>query len=149
AAGDASGDGIHRIVEVREVVDDDLTAFAESEGERLADAGQEVEGSSHLRGIRHVTCLMIRHVTCLRHRGFLLSAAVRLDGCRMAVGQSPDAGPMTADPRGSTSSGSLAHYFIVGEGGPSEFVRQVNRLRGARRVAAPPERTASLAVCPS
>src|SRR5699024_5889191 len=117
AAGDASGDGIHRIVEVREVVDDDLTAFAESEGERLADAGQEVEGSSHLRGIRHVTCL--------RHRGFLLWAAVRLDGCRMAVGQSPDAGPMTADPRVSTSSGSLAHYFIVGECGPSEFVRQV------------------------
>src|SRR5699024_4789704 len=98
---------------------------------------QEVEGSSHLRGIRHVTCLMIRHVTCLRHRGFLLWAAVRLDGCRMAVGQSPDAGPMTADPRVSTSSGSLAHYFIVGECGPGEFVRQVNRGRG-RAICPPP-----------
>src|SRR5699024_12053229 len=97
----------------------------------------------------HVTCLMIRHVTCLRHRGFLLSAAVRLDGCRMAVGQSPDAGPMTADPRVSTSSGSLAHYFIVGECGPSEFVRQVNRRRGAGDLPAPADRSVSSAVYPS
>src|SRR5699024_12561070 len=39
AAGDASGDGIHRIDGVREVVVDGLTAFTATRGERLADDG--------------------------------------------------------------------------------------------------------------
>src|SRR5699024_11947183 len=107
--------------------------------------GQKIEGSSHLLGIRR----MIRHVTCLRHRGFLLSAAVRLDGCRMAVGQSPDAGPMTADPRVSTSSGSLAHYFIVGECGPQRVRSTGESSAGAGPLPAPAERSVSSAVHPS